>query len=267
MTQPTQNSNPQYNYQMPPQGPGVQGAGGTVPPRGPAPQQGMPPQGQGVQPPMPPRIVIPQPPRQTKNKFLTFFFALLPGAGQMYHGLMRRGISIMFLFCGVIALATVTYMPVIAVLTPIIWFYSFFDAVNRMNMSVEELKMLEDNYLFYDQTPKMPGKIAQNSTFQKIFKERHFIIGWTLIALAVWIFLNLLFRGGYWPGSMWYDLVGEHAYRAIRNILDLIPSLLIPVICIVIGVKLITGERKKKQDPPRYDEYTIPKDQNGENKE
>ena len=43
-------------------------------------------------PPAPPPFVPPAE-RQTKNKFWTVFWSLIPGAGQMYHGLMKRGVS------------------------------------------------------------------------------------------------------------------------------------------------------------------------------
>ena len=34
-----------------------------------------------------------------KNGFLTFCFACIPGAGQMYYGYMKRGLSLITLFC------------------------------------------------------------------------------------------------------------------------------------------------------------------------
>jgi TM2 domain-containing membrane protein YozV len=33
-----------------------------------------------------------------KNSFLTFIFSLIPGAGQMYLGFMKRGLSLMSCF-------------------------------------------------------------------------------------------------------------------------------------------------------------------------
>ena len=33
-----------------------------------------------------------------KSRFLTFCFSLLPGAGEMYMGFMRMGLSLMLLF-------------------------------------------------------------------------------------------------------------------------------------------------------------------------
>ena len=39
-----------------------------------------------------------------KSGFLLFWFSLLPGAGEMYLGFMRQGLSLMGLFWGIIAL-------------------------------------------------------------------------------------------------------------------------------------------------------------------
>lgn len=33
-----------------------------------------------------------------KNGFLTFIFACIPGAGQMYYGYMQRGLSLITMF-------------------------------------------------------------------------------------------------------------------------------------------------------------------------
>ena len=35
-----------------------------------------------------------------KNGILTFLFAFCPGAGQMYQGYMKRGLSLITMFCG-----------------------------------------------------------------------------------------------------------------------------------------------------------------------
>ena len=34
-----------------------------------------------------------------KNGILTFLFAFVPGAGQMYQGYMKRGLSLITMFC------------------------------------------------------------------------------------------------------------------------------------------------------------------------
>ena len=39
-----------------------------------------------------------------KSRILTFLFALWPGAGQMYLGYMKRGVSLMGIFCLLISI-------------------------------------------------------------------------------------------------------------------------------------------------------------------
>lgn len=188
----------------------------------------------------------PMPPiRVTKNKFFTFVFSLMPGAGQMYHGLMKKGISIMTLFFGVIALSTLTYLSAVLFVLPVIWFYSFFDTVNRMNMPVEEMKLLKDEWLFFGNAFSGDGK--RSTLFESFMKTRHIILGGGLILLAVWILLNMLF-------SKWYSytiwsisgILSENIYYSIRSLVLSVPAMIIPLICILLGIKLIGGGRKKE---------------------
>ena len=41
-----------------------------------------------------------------KNKFLTFIFALLPGAAEMYMGFMKMGLTLLSLFWSIVAAAS-----------------------------------------------------------------------------------------------------------------------------------------------------------------
>ncbi|MEG2852692.1 MAG: hypothetical protein RR879_07545, partial [Hydrogenoanaerobacterium sp.] len=74
-----------------------------------------------------------------KNSFLTFCFAFIPGAGQMYLGMMKRGVSIMLAFAVITAVAGFLNLPLISVVLPVIWFFSFFDTFNIKGMSYDEL--------------------------------------------------------------------------------------------------------------------------------
>ena len=58
-----------------------------------------------------------------KNALLTFIFACIPGAGQMYYGYMQRGLAIVSLF-GVGFMVSTIFDPFIITL-PILWMYSF----------------------------------------------------------------------------------------------------------------------------------------------
>lgn len=84
-----------------------------------------------------------------KNKFLTFCFSLLPGAGEMYLGFMKQGISLMGIFFLVWALSGMLNLPALLFVQPVIWFYSFFHVHNLNSLPEEEFYSVEDDYLFH----------------------------------------------------------------------------------------------------------------------
>ena len=72
-----------------------------------------------------------------KNGFLTLCFAFVPGAGQMYQGYMKRGFSVALLFAASVVAAAL--VPVCIALVPVIYMYSFFDALDlRAKMKAGE---------------------------------------------------------------------------------------------------------------------------------
>ena len=83
-----------------------------------------------------------------KGKFLTFCFSLFPGAGHMYLGFMKMGVSVMTLFWGIVMLGVLMNLGILYFILPVIWCYSFFDVINKNSMTEEEFYELEDNYLF-----------------------------------------------------------------------------------------------------------------------
>lgn len=60
-----------------------------------------------------------------KNGFLTFIFACIPGAGQMYYGYMQRGLSIAMIL--ILCVMAATVVEPLLFLCLVIWMYSFFD--------------------------------------------------------------------------------------------------------------------------------------------
>ncbi|GAA0382891.1 hypothetical protein [Bacillus horti] len=66
-----------------------------------------------------------------KSKFLTICFSAVPGLGHLYLGLMNRGLQIMLLFGGLILFITLSNIGAFAIILPIIWFYSMFDALQH----------------------------------------------------------------------------------------------------------------------------------------
>lgn len=66
------------------------------------------------------------------ESFIFFCFATIPGAGQMYTGLFKRGLQLMVTFiAGIVLFSYInldSWMPLIIVPT---WFFSFFDAYHN----------------------------------------------------------------------------------------------------------------------------------------
>ena len=60
-----------------------------------------------------------------KNGLLTFIFACIPGAGQMYYGYMQRGLSIAMIL--ILCVMAATVIQPLLFLCLVIWMYSFFD--------------------------------------------------------------------------------------------------------------------------------------------
>ncbi len=83
-----------------------------------------------------------------KNRLLTFFISLIPGAGEMYLGFYKMGTSIMALFWGSIVIVCDVFPPALYLL-PVIWFYSFFHTHNLNHLPDEEFYALEDDYLLH----------------------------------------------------------------------------------------------------------------------
>ena len=84
-----------------------------------------------------------------KRGFWLFIFSLIPGAGEMYMGFFKQGISIMTLFWGIVAISGGMNLDFTVVFLPVIWFYSFFHVHNLKNLPPEEFYTVEDNYIFH----------------------------------------------------------------------------------------------------------------------
>lgn len=83
-----------------------------------------------------------------KNKFFTLVFSCCPGAGQMYMGLYKMGVSLMGLFCGIAAVAFWMRWEELLFILPVVWCYSFFHTHNLRRMTEEAFDAVEDRFFF-----------------------------------------------------------------------------------------------------------------------
>lgn len=165
-----------------------------------------------------------------KRGFWLFICSLLPGAGELYMGFRKMGLSIMILFFGTIACASMLNINALVFLLPIIWFYSFFNVHNIKSLSEEEFMSVEDDSIFHIEA------LVQDE--KSLIKKYRSTLALLLIILGI---------SGLWNNLIaWLaDLIPENIYSHIWDFGHQFPSLVISILLIVIGIKLIKGKREE----------------------
>ena len=178
-----------------------------------------------------------------KNGFLTLCFSFIPGAGQMYQGYMKRGVTQVLLFVIPLMIGGV-FLPVLMVLSAVVYMYSFFDSLN-LRAQLRQGIVPEDAFLF-----SWDG----GEDLARLVESRHHLIGWTLVVLGV---------AGLYEGfvSPWLyrlvDLIGWDTAlgQLVNQIVRGIPGLAVGLVFIGLGLWLIKGGRKKQPAEPDYTEF------------
>ena len=87
---------------------------------------------------------------QQRSRFLTFLLSCIPGVGHLYLGLMIRGFTFLVAFFGwimfIIFLSVASNQDgfqVLLLALPILWFYSFFDALHQRRRMAEGEQVLD----------------------------------------------------------------------------------------------------------------------------
>lgn len=166
-----------------------------------------------------------------KNSFWTFMFSLIPGAAEMYMGLMKTGVSLMTMFFFVICIAVWLNAGPILFIAAVIWFYSFFHARNLAALEESELQQVEDRYLLLDES-MLEGKNLL-ARYRK-----------GIAALCIIGGLALLWdRVSYWLNDLLIAMFHcEYTY------VDAVPQIAFAVIIIIFGIWLIRGKKKELED-------------------
>lgn len=168
-----------------------------------------------------------------KSKFFTGVFSLIPGAGQMFMGFMKQGVSIMATFFAIIFLSSWLNIGPLMFAIPVLWFYSFFDAINKMSLDDEEFYAQEDKYLV--SVDKLLG--VENTFFQR----RNLFFGIILAFLGVYLIWNNCLN--YFQGLLPYKV-----YAVLYALNNIFPQFAIGVIIIIIGIKMIIGKKESAKN-------------------
>lgn len=168
-----------------------------------------------------------------KNRFLTFCFSLLPGAGEMYMGFMRAGLSLMLLFVFAIMIPTFLRLDELVVLAVVVWFYSFFHANHLASLNDEEFAKVEDEYLYGLDT------ISGGKDFVAKYRKWVAVILILVGALLLWNSVMDLLR------DLLRNMLPSVIYGVLNRVGYFIPRVLAAVLIIVAGVKMIGGRKQQ----------------------
>ena len=168
-----------------------------------------------------------------KSRFLTFVFSMLPGAGHMYLGFMKTGVSFMSMFFFLIFLSSWLDIGPLLFVLPLIWFYSFFDCANRASLDDDKFLLLEDKYLFsIDKLVKLD---------KNIFEKRRLAGGVLLLFLGVYLVADNIMH-------ILEPYIPHEFYYTIYDLLRQAPKLIIGVLIVAFGVRLIIGKKRESEN-------------------
>ena len=185
--------------------------------------------------------------QKQKKGFWLFIFSLIPGAGEMYMGFKKQGISIMLLFWSMIAVAASINMGQLVLFLPIIWFYSFFNVHNLKSLSEEEFRCVEDTYILH--LDKLIGDADH------LLSKYRTIIAVLLIVFGISILWNNLISVLTWilPQSL-SDFLYTLTYH--------LPQIVIAVAIILAGLYILSGKKKelnaKMEEDSKEEHYWEP---------
>ena len=169
-----------------------------------------------------------------KNSLLTFIFSFMPGAGEMYLGMMKKGTAIMAAFCAVIFVGAFLGMDEMVVILPVIWCYSFFDTINMKKYSPEG-RIEMDNKFGED------IKVFLGRDWSRLVKKKNSIFGIGFVLLG----LYMLFENFVMPLiNRFCDYIGSYL---LCDIVSSIPSLIVAFLIILLGVQLLKGGKRKEE--------------------
>lgn len=178
--------------------------------------------------------------KKKKNRFILFWLSLMPGAGEMYLGFMKMGLSLLVMFILGIIAASELQMGILALIPIVVWIYGFFHANNLGGLDDETFYGMEDRYLGIINEEEMNiFKSAASGKYKKAAAILMILVGLNLLFHVITdaareIFYSLGYEYIYSRMSWIADRVGGDVIRAV-----------IGVVIIWFGLSLIRGKKKE----------------------
>lgn len=173
-----------------------------------------------------------------KHGFLLFLSSCIPGCGQMHQGYMKRGLSLMLVFFGLFAVSVFLQIGALAVFMLPVWLYAFFDSYNLRSRIADGFP--PDDALLFGLSDLDSVRAAA------LFRKRHSLIGWGLVAIGCWTFYTMLADWLFeFLDQFFYDTWWLH-----RILVYDVPRLALTVAIIALGVWFIRGPKSAGDIPP-----------------
>lgn len=166
-----------------------------------------------------------------KHGLLLFLATCIPGCGQMHQGYMKRGVSLLLAFCGVLALSVLLNLGELAIFLPLVWLYAFFDSYN-LRSQIAQNSEPEDAYLF-------GLSDVDNAKLKTLCRTHHSVIGWALLALGAFLFYRMAIG---WVADLLSPLFDTWWLYSLLAY-D-VPRLLATVLLIALGLWFLRGPKK-----------------------
>lgn len=148
------------------------------------------------------------------HKIITVAFSIIPGAGHMYLGLLQEGAAIMSLFFFSAFLMGWLRLSVLLFVLPVIWFYSLFDAFQRVG-----------------EEPAAASKDERSPLFNWLY-QNPVPIGWLLILFG---------------GLILFDKIV--APQLSRQVIQYLQTVIVAGLFIAGGIRLLLGTRLEDEYP------------------
>ncbi|HBI63173.1 MAG TPA: hypothetical protein DDY31_18535 [Lachnospiraceae bacterium] len=177
-----------------------------------------------------------------KNGFWNLCFSVIPGAGQMYQGFIKRGVSIMTLFFGWIMVCAFFGIDEALLLAIVIWFFGFFDSLHRNSLTDAERELLKDGFIF----------IQGNEMEQFSLRGFRIPAAILLIFFGSYSLLQLVIGELIDAGFLFWD------NGIVRLVYDRLPKMVFSFVIIFLGIYLIVGRKKEMMDREEKEEENFP---------
>lgn len=159
-----------------------------------------------------------------KNKLLATILALFPGAAHLYLGLQKRGIQLMIAFVLSIYIMDVLRLGIFLFAIPVIWFYSFFDGLQK-GTKIASGQKVEDEPI-----------LMQMTNYQKWIGIGLIVIGFYYLIMDIIMPIVKPILWSYYQFEIPY-------YMA-----NYIQTIALCLVFIVGGFKLILGKKVEKKE-------------------